>query len=271
MTSVEKRAADLLTLADQINAEHRACEQAAATAVEHAIHCGEMLAEVKDNLKHGEWLPWLKTNFEGSRQTADVYRKLAANKDALNCQRASNLSIRGALTELEAEPTEKPTKAPYAQLWIPHEGGGRLARTYYTMEEYAQAHGLRISPPLLVDAEFHALLPPLRDSEYAGLEKSIVREGCRDAITAWNNTILDGHARYEICVKHGIDYLVRDVEISYRVEAMEYIIDVQMCRVNLSPYEIAYTRGKVAVSNLMRERGISEEQAWEEVLKEKSA
>lgn len=268
MTSVEKKAADLTTLANQINAEHRACEQAATTAVEHAIRCGEMLAEVKDNLKHGEWLPWLKANFEGSRQTADVYRKLAANRDALNCQRASNLSIRGALAELEVKPAEKPTRPPYAQLWVPHEGGGRLARTFYPIEEYARENGLRISPPLLVDAEFHSLLPPLRNSEYAGLEKSIVREGCRNAITAWNNTILDGHARYEICVKHGIDYLVRDVELDGRLEAMEYIIDMQLCRVNLSPPEIAYTRAKVEVSRLMIGGGISKEQAWEEVLKE---
>jgi hypothetical protein len=89
-------------LAEKINAEHRACEQAAATAVEHAMNAGDYLEEAKAGLAHGEFLPWLKENFEGSRQTADVYRKLASNRERLNCQRAGNLSIRGALAELSA-------------------------------------------------------------------------------------------------------------------------------------------------------------------------
>lgn len=33
-----------------------------------------------------------------------------------------------------------------------------------------------------IDPEFKALIPPLTVEEYAGLEESIVREGCRDAL-----------------------------------------------------------------------------------------
>ncbi len=89
-------------LAERINVEHRAVEEAARSAVEHAIVAGDLLNEAKEQLGHGEFGPWLLANFEGSRQTADVYRKLAARKDELSeCQRASNLSIRGALRELE--------------------------------------------------------------------------------------------------------------------------------------------------------------------------
>jgi hypothetical protein len=88
-------------LAARINAEHRACEAAAASAVEHAIRAGEMLLEVKQSLKHGEWLPWLEANFEGTARTAQVYMQLHSRRGELaNTQHASHLSIRSALKEL---------------------------------------------------------------------------------------------------------------------------------------------------------------------------
>lgn len=43
------------SLTERINAEHRAVEEAARSAVEHAIRCGEMLEEQKASLQHGEW------------------------------------------------------------------------------------------------------------------------------------------------------------------------------------------------------------------------
>jgi ParB-like chromosome segregation protein Spo0J len=103
--------------------------------------------------------------------------------------------------------------------------------------EHAPPLTFRISPPLVVDAEFHGLLPPHEDYEYAGLERSIVEEGCHNPIVAWNNIILDGHARYEICVKHGIDYEVFDKELAGRTEAKLYILDQQLNRKNLSFHE----------------------------------
>jgi hypothetical protein len=98
-------------LAERINVEHRAVEEAARSAVEHAIVAGDLLNDAKEQLGHGEFGPWLLANFEGSRQTADIYRKLAAHKDELSeCQRASNLSIRGALRELEPAREDGPAE-----------------------------------------------------------------------------------------------------------------------------------------------------------------
>jgi len=263
--TIEKRITDLTTLADKVNAEHRACEKAVGAALGHAINAGELLTEAKAGVQHGSWGTWLAEKFEGSERTAQAYMKVYRRRDEIR-NGAADLSLRGALKELEAKPTDEPTRKIYAQVMVPSEDGQghRLGRTFYTMEEYARENGLRMNPPLLVDPEFHGLLPPLRDSEYAGLEKLIVREGCRNAIVAWNNTILDGHARYEICVKHGVDYLVRDVDMDCRESAMIYIIDTQLGRKNYTPQELAYMRGKVAIRQVMRERGISEEQAWEE-------
>ncbi len=52
---------------------------------------------------------------------------------------------------------------------------------------------------LKIDSEFQSLIPPLTPEELAGLEDSLKSEGCRDALVVWNDTIVDGHNRYEIC------------------------------------------------------------------------
>lgn len=64
------------------------------------------------------------------------------------------------------------------------------------MSEVAQLH---------VDDEFRSLIPPLTADERAGLERSILAEGVRDAIVAWNNTIVDGHNRYDIATGQNAD------------------------------------------------------------------
>ena len=46
---------------------------------------------------------------------------------------------------------------------------------------------------LQINPEFKDLIFPLKPEEYEGLEKSIIEEGCRDAIVSWNSTIIDGH------------------------------------------------------------------------------
>ena len=54
---------------------------------------------------------------------------------------------------------------------------------------------------LKIDPEFKNLIRPLRREEYRQLELNLVREGCREDIVVWNDTIVDGHNRYEICNK----------------------------------------------------------------------
>ena len=105
-TAIEK------ALTARINDEHRAVEEAARSAVEHAIRCGEMLQEVKESLPHGAFGPWLRENFAGSKRTAQTYMKLFRGRDSLDAktQHAADFSIRGALRELEA-PKDKPEPA----------------------------------------------------------------------------------------------------------------------------------------------------------------
>jgi N6-adenosine-specific RNA methylase IME4 len=92
---------------------------------------------------------------------------------------------------------------------------------------------------LTVDKEFKNLIPPLSPEEREGLEKSIINEGCRDPLVVWGYTIVDGHNRWEICNKHGIQCSMIQKEFADRNEAMIWIIRNQFGRRNLLPFHRA--------------------------------
>jgi len=86
-----------------------------------------------------------------------------------------------------------------------------------------------------IDQEFKTLIPPLSAEEREQLEQNILaKRRCHDAITVWEGVILDGHNRFEICVTHGIEFEVKEVELSSREEAKVWIIDNQLGRRNLN-------------------------------------
>ncbi|NIN36599.1 MAG: ParB N-terminal domain-containing protein [Gammaproteobacteria bacterium] len=92
---------------------------------------------------------------------------------------------------------------------------------------------------ITVDTEFSRLLPTLREDELAGLEQSILSDGCRDAIVVWDeqHIIIDGHHRYDICQRHGIPYTVTRLSFATRLEVMAWIIQNQLARRNLNLVE----------------------------------
>ena len=90
-----------------------------------------------------------------------------------------------------------------------------------------------------IDVEFQSLIPPLTYEEKKMLEESILSEGCRDAIVVWNDTIIDGHNRYEICKKHGIPFETVSREFEDRNDVIEWIIKNQFGRRNLPLHERA--------------------------------
>lgn len=85
-----------------------------------------------------------------------------------------------------------------------------------------------------IDEEFKALIPPLTEEEFSQLEKSIVAEGCRDPLVVWGDTLIEGHNRYEICTKHGIDYQATQREFENRDSVKAWMIDNQLGRRNLT-------------------------------------
>ena len=59
---------------------------------------------------------------------------------------------------------------------------------------------------MVIDKEFKTLIPALTDEEYKGLEESILKDGCRDALVLWGDILIDGHNRYEICTRQNIPF-----------------------------------------------------------------
>lgn len=89
---------------------------------------------------------------------------------------------------------------------------------------------------LKIDSEFKALIPPLSADEYQLLEESIVSEGCRDALVVWNDIIIDGHNRYEICQRHGLEFNTTPTAFESRADIKIWIVKNQLGRRNLQPF-----------------------------------
>lgn len=89
---------------------------------------------------------------------------------------------------------------------------------------------------LKIDEEFRSLIPPLTADEYQQLKENILKDGCRDALVIWNNTIIDGHNRYQICMENGIEFKTIEKKFSDRQEAIEWIILNQFGRRNLQNF-----------------------------------
>lgn len=87
------------------------------------------------------------------------------------------------------------------------------------------------------------LRSPLSDDERTGLEASIKAEGCREAIIVWDGTIVDGHNRYEICTRLGIEFQVCEKFFPNTDAVIEWIIKNQFGRRNIQLYD----RGRLAL------------------------
>ena len=92
---------------------------------------------------------------------------------------------------------------------------------------------------ITIDSEFKALIPPLTAEERAELERSLLADGCRDALVLWGDTLIDGHNRYEICTRHSIPFEVVRKEFDSRQSAIEWMILNQFGRRNLPAHERA--------------------------------
>lgn len=92
---------------------------------------------------------------------------------------------------------------------------------------------------ITIDSEFKALIPPLTAEERAELERSLLADGCRDALVLWGDTLIDGHNRYEICTRHNIPFEVVRKEFDSRQSAIEWMILNQFGRRNLPAHERA--------------------------------
>ena len=87
---------------------------------------------------------------------------------------------------------------------------------------------------LQIDDEFKHLIRPLKRKEFLQLEQNLLADGCRDPIVVWNDVIIDGHNRYEICTRHGIPFYTKDMEFECREAAIAWICANQLGRRNIT-------------------------------------
>ena len=84
-----------LTAAAEINRWHDLAEKHAGQAVEHARRAGALLMQVKAELKHGEFIPWMEKNIRVTPRQAQRY--IAAAKPvpirAIKNDKASHLEV----------------------------------------------------------------------------------------------------------------------------------------------------------------------------------
>lgn len=122
---------------------------------------------------------------------------------------------------------------------------------------------------LKINSEFRSLIPPLLDSEYKELEQSILAEGCREPLCVWNDTIVDGHHRYEICTKYSLPFQTKEISFGSEGEAKIWIITNQLARRNITDFtriELKYKRKDILLAMGREKKQIAGKEARDKQL-----
>ena len=90
---------------------------------------------------------------------------------------------------------------------------------------------------LIIDGEFKDLIPPLNSDELSQLEENILRDGIQDPLKIWQGILVDGHNRYEIAQRRGLNFGTIEMNFNNRDDAKIWIIKNQFGRRNLSAYD----------------------------------
>jgi hypothetical protein len=116
--------------------------------------------------------------------------------------------------------------------------------------------------PIIIDAEFRALIPPLSADERAGLEADIITAGrAIKPLDTWRGILLDGYNRHEICTRLGLRFTTEEVAgIDDREYALLWIERNQLHRRNLPDDQraaIAFRVGQRVSALAMKERALA--------------
>lgn len=91
---------------------------------------------------------------------------------------------------------------------------------------------------IVVNEALKAYIDPLTAEEHASLERSLLTEGCRDALVLWGDVLVDGHNRYGICQKHGLPFQTRQSTQFQTLEDVHlWMIDQHLGRRSVSDFQ----------------------------------
>ncbi|MFZ6742080.1 hypothetical protein ACO0LC_02530 [Undibacterium sp. JH2W] len=97
---------------------------------------------------------------------------------------------------------------------------------------------------IIIHEALRAYIDPLTEHEFAALERSILTEGCRDALVCWGEILIDGHNRYAICQRHDLPYnIVQNDNFSNIEDVQLWMIDNHLGRRSVTDFQ----RGMLAL------------------------
>ncbi|NYZ63260.1 plasmid replication/partition related protein [Luteimonas deserti] len=83
-----------------------------------------------------------------------------------------------------------------------------------------------------------AYIDPLTEDEYEALERSLLSEGCRDALVLWGDVLVDGHNRYGICRQYGLPFeTVQNARFQTMDDVHLWMIEQHLGRRSVSDYQ----------------------------------
>jgi hypothetical protein len=217
----EATTTELVTLAEQINAEHRSFVGSLKKTAEHGIRAGELLTEAKSKCKHGKWLPWLDENFEGAPRTAQEYMRLYSHRDEIRAKTRSSahLSISGALKEI-ASPHEEGRTSD-------RQDNGNSAPTALAMDGHLGRFMVEVDRPFPGEAHKQ--------------EDELVSGQWRPTLVVWGaeRVLLAGYNVYPLCVKHGMPFEVEEKDFESEFDAVMWAIWRRMIWAGLLPFMVS--------------------------------
>lgn len=91
---------------------------------------------------------------------------------------------------------------------------------------------------IVVNEELKAYIDPMTPDEYEALERSILAEGCRDALVLWGEMLVDGHHRYSVCRKHDLPFkTMQNTQFQSMDDVHLWMIDQHLGRRSVSPFQ----------------------------------
>ena len=91
---------------------------------------------------------------------------------------------------------------------------------------------------ITVPPELQAYIDPLTPEEEEALERSLLAEGCRDALVLWGNILVDGHNRYRLCTRHGLPFrTVQNPHFQSMEDVHLWMIDQHLGRRSVSEFQ----------------------------------
>lgn len=111
---------------------------------------------------------------------------------------------------------------------------------------------------IVVHEDLKAYIDPLTPDEFEALERSLLAEGCRDALVLWGDVLVDGHNRYAICTRHGLPFqTVQNPRFQSLEDVQLWMIDQHLGRRSVSDFQrgvLALRKRQIVADRQARQR-----------------